>query len=160
MIATTQRKIVPMQIGSIMLSKIDEKLARQKALAAEPTGKGDLLIIDGFFGRMFRSDEGCVRDEIDEFCRQYDEMCRQLDEDPAHEYVEVLSWNDLYRLHGIIPGIAQDQWGYANSEDYRVHMKFEIKYVTEGPWVDLFGEPFLFYEPREQCYPDPCYLEE
>ena len=160
MVRTAHRKIVPMQIGSITLSKIDEKLARQKALAAEPTGKGNLLIIDGFFGRMFRSDEGCVRDEIDEFCRQYYEICRRLDEDPAGQYFEVMSWNDLYALHGIIPGMAQDEWGYSNSEDYRVDMKFNIDYVTEGKWVDLLGEPYLIYYPMEWCYPDPCYLEE
>ena len=39
MARTAHRKIVPMQMGFITLSKIDEKLARQKALAAEPTGK-------------------------------------------------------------------------------------------------------------------------
>lgn len=160
MARTAHRKIVPMQMGFITLSKIDEKLARQKALAAEPTGKGNLLIIDGFFGRMFRSDEGCVRDELDEYCRQYTENCRRLDEDPAHEYYEVLSWNDLYALHGIIPGMVQDQWGYANSDDYRVELSFNIDYITEGKWVDLLGEPYLIYYPMEWCYPDPCYLEE
>lgn len=153
------RRTVSIPLGRVLLSTIDEKMAKEKAMAAEPTGKGNLLVVDGFFGRMFRSDEGCVRDEIDEFCREYNEMCRQLDEDPAHQYVEVLSWNDLYRLHGIIPAVAQDVWGYTNSEDYRVHMQFEFTYVTEGKWAELFGEPFLLYEPREQCYPEPGYME-
>ena len=159
MIRTAPRKIVQMQMGQIMLSKIDSDLARKKAVAAEPTGKGDLLIIDGFFGRMFRSDEGCVRDELDEFCREYNEYCRRLDEDPAGEYFEVMNWNDLYSLHGIIPSIAGNQWGYSNSEEYRVEMGFRVDYVTEGEWVKKLGEPYLYYEPYEWCYPDPCYME-
>ena len=159
MTRTATRKIVPMQVGQILLSKISPELAKEKALAAEPTGKGNTLIIDGFFGRMFRSDEGCVRDEIDEFCRQYEEICRRLDEDPAHQYYEVLSWNDLYALHGIIPGMVQDQWGFTNSEDYRVDMDFGIEYITEGEWVDKLGEPYLLYYPKEWSYPDPCYME-
>lgn len=159
MVKTARRKIVPMQLGSINLSKIDDKLIKQKVLAAEPTGKGDLLIIDGFFGRMFRSSEKCVREEIDEFCKQYEEMCRRLDEDPAHEYYEVLSWNDLYSKHPIITAPAQDQWGYTNSDDYRVDLMFQIDYVTEGKWVDLFGEPYLIYYPMDWCTPDPCYME-
>ena len=153
------RRTASIPVGRVLLSKIDEKMSKVKAAAAEPTGKGNLLVIDGFFGRMFRSDEGCVRDEIDEFCRQYNEMCMKLDEDPAHQYFEVMNWNDLYALHGIIPGIAQDQWGYTNSEEYRVQMDFDIDYVTKGPWVEKFGEPYLYYEPKEWCYPDPCYME-
>ena len=153
------RKTVMMPVGQVLLSKIDEKMAKVKAAAAEPTGKGDLLIIDGFFGRMFRSDEGCVRDELNEFCRQYNEMCRQLDEDPAHQYFECMNWNDLYALHGVIPSIVGDQWGYSNSEDYRVEMDFQVSFVTDNDWVEKFGEPYLYYEPYEWCYPDPCYLE-
>ena len=152
-------KVVPMQIGRILLSKIDDDMAKKKAIAAEPTGKGDLLVIDGFFGRMFRSDEGCVRDELDEYCRQYNEICRRLEEDPAHEYYEVLNYNDLYGLHGIIPSVAGNLYGYTNSEDYSVDLAFDIEYITEGEWVDKFGEPYLYYQPKEWCYPDPCYME-
>lgn len=152
-------KVVPMQIGRILLSKIDDDMAKKKAVAAEPTGKGDLLVIDGFFGRMFRSDEGCVRDELDEYCRQYNEICKRLEEDPAHEYYEVLNYNDLYGLHGIIPSVAGNLYGYTNSEDYSVDLKFDIEYITEGEWVDKFGEPYLYYQPKEWCYPDPCYME-
>ncbi len=152
-------KVVPMQIGTLRLSNIDKDLARQKALMAEPTGKGNLLVIDGFFGRMFRSDEGCVREENDEFIRQYNDICRRFDEDPAHQYFEVMNWNDLNMLHGIVPGLGQDGWGYTNSEDYRVELKFRYEYVTEGEWVDKFGEPYLIFWPCECCQPDPCYME-
>lgn len=152
-------KVVNMPVGHLLLTNINKELGRQKALAAEPTGKGDLLIIEGFFGRMFRSDEGCVRDELEEYCRQYKEICRRLDEDPAHQYFEVMSWNDLNALHGVIPSVAGDYWVYANSEDYRVELDFDIYLMTEGEWVEKLGEPYLYYEPYEWCYPDICYME-
>lgn len=157
--ANRKTKVVPMQIGRILLSRIDSDLAKKKAVAAEPTGKGDLLVIEGYFGRMFRSDEGCVRDELEEYCREYREICRRLAEDPAHQYYEVLNYNDLYGLHGIIPSIAGNQYGYTNSEDYSVELEFKVDYISEGEWVDKFGEPYLYYEPEEWCYPDPCYME-
>ena len=131
----------------------------EHAKFAEPTGKGELLCVDGFFGRMFRSEEGCVRDELDEYVRSYNEMCQMLNEDPAHQYYEVLNYNDLYSLLGILPSVAGDQWGYTNSEDYRVDLGFDVVMVTEGEWVDKLGEPYLYFEPAEGSGPDPCYLE-
>ena len=141
-------------------SKYDAKLYHAKAIAAEPTGKGDTLIIEGFFGRMFRSDVGCVEDELEQFVSMYEDICQKFDEDPAHEFYEVMSYNDLYSLHGLMPGAAQGSWGYTNTKDYRVlPLEFRTTYVTEGAWVDLFGEPYFYYCPKEHCVPDPCYLE-
>lgn len=174
MVVTAQKKIlVPVQnirVSSIMKERKrssnsflggygDSELLKQKVLFAEPTGKGNLLIIEGFFGRMFRSDEGCVHDEIEEYCRQYQEMCQRLDEDPAHDYHEVLSFNDLYSLHGIFPSIAGDQWGYTNSEDWRVNLDFKIELITDSELSQKIKEPYIYYEPYEWSYPDPCYLE-
>ena len=136
---------------------VDYKL---KAAYAEPTGKGDLLIIEGFFGRMFRSDEGCVRDELDEFSRKYHEICQRYDDDPAHEYYEVMSYDELFYLHGLIPAVGPTGWGYTNTPDYRVSsIDFDVYLVTEGEWVDKLGEKYLYYCPKEYCTPDPCYLE-
>ena len=165
MIKTVPRKIIPMQVGRTLIttgfrsSLFDEVHMKQKAVCAEPTGKGNLLILDAYFGRMFRSDEGCVRDELDEYCRLYYELCRKLDEDPAHQYYEVLSWNELYSLHGIIPSIAGDSFGYTNTDDYRVELDFDVGLITDGEWVEKLGEPFLCYQPFEWCYPNPCYME-
>ena len=143
-------------VAHINLDGIDWK---QKAVAAEPTGKGDLLCIDGWFGRMFRSCRECVEDELDEYVRMYNEMCARLDEDPAHEYYEVLSWNDLYYLHGLMPSIAGDEWGYTNTDDYRVDMDFRIEYIDHGEYYELFGEPYIVYYPYDWCTPDACYKE-
>jgi len=143
-------------VAHICLDGIDWK---QKAVAAEPTGKGDLLCIDGWFGRMFRSCEECVRDELDEYVQMYRESCARLDEDPAHVCYEVQNWNDLYYLHGLMPCVAGDEWGYTNTEDYRVNMEFCVEYINSGTYYELFGEPYLIYTPKDGCYPDPCYKE-
>lgn len=149
-------RIVDMMVAGPM----SEGTIRKKAVSAEPTGKGDLLVVNGWTGRMFRSDEGCVRDELKEFNRKYLEDCARYDEDPAHMYCEVMNWNDLYYLHGLIPIEGGDHEGWTNSEDYRVSsIDFNCKMVTEGDWVNLLGEPYLYYSPKEWCYPDPCYME-
>ena len=132
---------------------------KEKATYAEPTGKGNLLIVEGFFGRMFRSSEECVRRELKEFSEKNDYYCRLNDEDPRHEFYEVLSWNDLYELHGLIPTYGGNLWGYTNSEDYRTDILWDIEMVTSGMWAEQFGEPFLLYSPREGSYPMECYLE-
>lgn len=151
-----RRIIKDLPVGHVNISSVDWK---EKALAAEPTGKGNLLCIDGFFGRMFRSCAECVDDELDEYVRMYNESCRRFDEDPAHECYEVQSWNDLYCLHGLIPSIAGDEWGYTNTEDYRVDMEFETKLIEQGEYYELFGEKYYIYFPRDYCVPSPCYKE-
>lgn len=155
---TKRRKarIVDMMVAGPM----SEATIRKKAVSAEPTGKGDLLVVNGWTGRMFRSEEGCVRDELEEFNRKYQEDCRRLDEDPAHEYYEVTNWGDLYCLHGIIPMEGSSHEGWTNDEDHRVaSIDFDCYMVTEGEWVERLGEPYLYYCPRDYCLPDPCYME-
>lgn len=134
---------------------------REKAIYAEPTGKGNLLIIEGYFGRQFRSDQGCVDEELDKYSEMYRELCRQYDEDPAHEFYEVLAYNELYFLHGLIPNVAGGDWGYTNTPDYRIEggIEFDRRMVTEGIWREQFGEDFYYYCPKAYCVPDACYLE-
>ena len=149
-------KIVPMMV----LKPMQSINYHEKAIAAEPTGKGEVLCIEGFFGRMFRSDPGCVRDELDKYSEKYREICDRYDEDPAHEYYEVLNWNDLYYLHGIIPSIAGGNWGYTNTPDYRCSdIVFDSEYVEDGEWYDMFGEAYFYYNPREYSVPMECYME-
>ena len=133
---------------------------REKAIYAEPTGKGDLLIVEGFFGRQFRSEQGCVDEELDRYSEMYRELCRRYDEDPAKEYCEVQSWNELYFLHGIIPNVAGGNWGYANTPDYRVQdIDWDRRMVTDGEWREMFGEDFYYYCPKPYCVPYDYYLE-
>lgn len=143
----------------IVLKDENIELFKNKTIYAEPTGTGNLLVVDGFFGRMIRASEKFVRDKIDEYCEEYKTICKRLDEDPAAQYFEVMSYNDLYYKLHLIPSIVGDQWGYTNSEDYRVNLKFYIHLFTDGPWVERFHEQFLYFVPYEYCSPDPCYLE-
>ena len=137
---------------------------KAKAVAAEPTGKGNLLVMEGFFGRLFRSSEECVRKELKEYKEKYERLCRMFDEDPAHEYVEVMNWNELYELHGLFPTIAGNLYGYTNTEAYRTDILWTIEMVTPshqllGEWAEKFGEPFLYYYPNEGSQPESWYLE-
>ena len=72
MVKPKRRIIKDLPVGHINITSVDWK---EKALAAEPTGKGNLLCIDGFFGRMFRSCAECVDDELNEYVRMYNESC-------------------------------------------------------------------------------------
>lgn len=133
---------------------------REKALAAEPTGKGDVLCIEGFFGRIFRSDPDCVKDELEQYSQRYIEMCEKSDEDPAHKYYEVMNWNDLYYLHNVVPSIAGGCWGYTTSDDWRVpSIDWDMEYVEKGEWFEMFGEPYFYYNPKQYSVPFECYLE-
>ena len=135
----------------------------KKAELAEPTGMGDTLCIEGYFGRVFRSDRQLVEEILAEQCDMYDRMCERFDKAKENEkeaVMEVLCWNDLYRMLNLIPSIAGDSYGYVNSPDYRVSaMDFDTKWCDQGEWVDCFREPFFYFNPKPFCVPDPCYLE-
>ena len=138
---------------------------RNKAMFAEPTGKGRHLIIDGSFGRIFRSDPECVIDELEQFNRTYQELCSAYDDarngigkDDAMP--EIMCQNELYLLHGLITCAAGDKYGFSVTEDYRINsIDFRHELVTEGDDVDRFGEPYFYYEYQDYCFPYTYYLE-
>lgn len=136
------------------LDIIPLEVYRQKALLAEPTGRGTDLIVDKYFGRTFLSDAGCVEDNLDKFIEEYEDRCRRFDEDPAHEYVDPLTYNDLYMLQGVIPSIAGYDWAWSNTEEYRVAMKFKTDWVDSGEWVYRFGTRFFMFEPYAGSEPE------
>lgn len=151
------RKIKPLVVAK---PRSDVDWVR-KAELAEPTGMGDILCIEGYFGRPFRSDPELVDDILCEFADMHDRMCQRFDEaEDGQKQYEVMCWNDLYRMLNLIPSTAGDQYGYVNSEDYRVDgIDFETKWIDQGEWVDCFREPFYYFRPKDGCGPDPCYLE-
>ena len=84
-------------------------------------------------------------------------MC---DEDPAQAYYEVMNWNDLYYMHGLIPSIAGGCWGYTTSSDWRVpSIDWDTEFVREGEWFEQFGEEYFYYNPKQYSVPFECYLE-
>lgn len=154
------RRVKPIQIAKPKRLDTQAEIWRKKAAYAEETGMGDLLCIEGFFGRPFRSDRQYVEEILCEYCDMYANMCERFDSDPGNpNNYEVICWNDLYSMLNLIPSMAGDSYGYVNSDDYRVEMDFETKMVDQGEWVDCFKEPFFYFTPKPSCYPDPCYRE-
>ena len=128
----------------------------------EDTGRGTTLCYEAWGGRLFYSDEGAVREAVDKFVEEYADMCRRTEEDPAHEYCDVMNFNDLYALLGILPTHLGDAWGYSSSEDYAVMLQFRVEmvYPTENDIADLFGCQVLIIEPYDtRTYPDYYYRE-
>ena len=132
-----------------------------KLQTVEETGLGNTLCYEAYGGRLFRSDEGAVREAVDKFIEDYVRSCQNLDEDPAHRYYEVYNFNDLYSLLGILPTHFGDRWGYTNSEDYRMSLGFDITYVDDlkDTYFEEIGEPVLVIEPYSDCYPLEYYRE-
>jgi len=154
------RLVKPIVVAKPRKDDFEAEIWHKKAQYAEITGLGEHLCIEGYFGRMFRSDPQLVEEALCEFGDMYQRMCDRFDKDPNDaQNWEVLCWNDLYRMLNLIPSMAGDQYGYVNSEDYRVEMDFETKDIDQGEWVDLFREPYFYFAPTFGCYPDPCYLE-
>lgn len=128
----------------------------------EDTGFGKTLCFESWGGRLFYSDEGAVREQVEKFEEDYKTECRRSEEDPAGIYAEVTNFNDLYFLLGILPTPFGDTWGY-NSHPKRsrnVHFKVELVKPTENIIADLLGCQVLIIEPEDdESYPDYYYRE-
>jgi hypothetical protein len=142
----------------------DDILDKKLAIYAEPTGCGDLLCYLKYSGRFFRCSEGRVRNCVDSFINNYKKSCQLLDEDPAHEFYEVFSLNDLYKLFPIVSSKFGDSHGYSNNSDYRAILDIKIKYFNRdqiiGTEFEKFNEPILVVEPLDEyAYPNEYFRE-
>lgn len=134
----------------------------RKLPTIEETGNGQLLCLEGYGGRLFRSSEEAVKKAIKQFVDNYLKACRMFDEDPAHMYFEVFNFNDLYSMLGIAPTDFGDQFGYSNVDGYRIDdLDFEITLVDhyKSEFLEIVDEPVLIFEPRYDCYPNEFYRE-
>lgn len=133
-----------------------------KLPSVEETGKGDLLCYEAWGGRLFRSDEGAVREAVDKFVDDYRMGRMRTEEDPAHVYMEVYNFNDLYYLLGILPTHFGDAFGYTTVEDYAQDITFRVEFIypSENEIAEQFGEPILVIEPvDDESYPQYYYKE-
>jgi len=134
----------------------------QRHITIEETGKGNLLCLDKYGGRLFRSDEGAVRKAIKTFEEDYIRACCMFDEDPAHMYMATYNYNDLYSLLGILPTTFGDQFGYTNVDGYRTDdLQFKIELIDDysSEFLGKINEPILVFEPEYGCYPNEFYRE-
>lgn len=128
----------------------------------EDTGRGDLLCYETWGARLFLSSEDAVRAAVKSFIEEYQQACRNSEEDPAHVYVEVFNFNDLYDKLHILPSTFGDKWGYESDEDHAVHLKFSIYILhpDDHAIASRFGRDVLIIEPADDdSYPDYCNRE-
>lgn len=128
-------------------------------ITIEETGRGNFLCCDEQFGRIFRDDPDTLREICEEFCRQYNDSCEKFSEDPVHTPADVTNYNNLYIAISIDESGVGDQFGWTNTEDYRVFLEFHYDYVDSGPMVEKYGEPIFFFGPKKGCEPYECYRE-
>lgn len=157
--AFKNRKILGDKIREIVpeeeLKKVKEALAL-KTVKDEPpfnlesveiTGNGDLLCLDGYSGRWFRSSEEAVA-----------EAERQLNE--LFETNKYVCLNDFYKLLGIEETHFGYQFGWVNDPDwYGASVEFENTVIDnyKTPTGVCRGEPVLVIDLYD--YPMECWQE-
>lgn len=111
---------------------------------AEETGKGDLLCLEGYSGRWFRSSEHDVRKAM-------------ADLNEMFHNGEYVCLNDFYDLLGIETTHFGHQFGWAANDDYYDYKHDGI--AMEANLMDDFGknEPVLAID--IYTYPMECWLE-
>lgn len=122
--------------------------------AIEETGHGDLLCIEGWSGRAFRSSREHVEAAVSKFKARY-----EVD----HESENM---NDLYDLLGIRETHMGHYFGYPNyysmNADGSVYNEYFDQldiYIDYADNVPEFNEPALFIEYGYDSYPLGCYPE-
>lgn len=116
---------------------------------AEETGNGDLLCIEGYSGRMFRSSMSAVDDALARFNQRY----------LTGEY---MCLNDLYHYLGILETHFGWQYGWPASDDYLEFFRDEGGIMFETTLIEDpkdFTEPVYCIDIRSEHYPMECWLE-
>lgn len=123
------------------------KYVKMPGPSVEETGRGDVLCLEDYSGRWFRSSEESVRRAVREFKKMYDEG----------KYV---CFNDLYILLGIVDTQFGFDWGYpSGNPDYcDEEMDIEVDWYTElecPMGMNYYGEPILVikvHNPAMECW--------
>lgn len=115
----------------------------------ETTGNGDLLCIDGYSGRIFRSSQEACIDAQDKLIQQYidDKYC---------------CMNDYYRYLGIQETQFGYDHGWANNEDWYYKnepIQFSNELISADAPGNEFGEPIFCMDIEQDWYPMECWME-
>lgn len=151
-------RIVEFPIAHFTRDKEDLKTRMQ---TVEETGKGNLLCYEAFGGRLFRSGEEAVKKDIKAFIDEYNMDCKRTDEDPAHKYLEVYCFNDLYEKLGIRQTQFGSWWGYTTDEDYRQDIEFDFYLLKDrkDTYFEDINEDILLIELRPYSFPTETYMD-
>lgn len=120
-------------LGDDVLDKIkneaifaDDHIA-PNMLTIEDTGNGDTLCIEGFSGRLFWSDPECV----DRAQQEFNELrCPNGDDSEVYS----VSYNEYFRLLGLIPTHLGHQVGYPAEDWAPDEISFDNTYI---PYKDV-----------------------
>ena len=118
----------------------------ERPVSVEETGKGDILCLEAFSGRWFRSSEEAVNDAI----RDLDTVYHHDFEQHGFAYAGL---NDLYSLLGIQTTYFGEQVGWCN-EINGDHIYY-VSHYLEFEGVGMV----LVIEPSDQTMPEMCYME-
>lgn len=113
-------KELKQKAASMLVQKVDTE-------QVELTGLGDVLCVDGYSGRLYRSG--------------YDAVCKGVAEfQEAWESGQYLSMNDFYEMQGMRQTAFGSQWGFPNNKDYLDGpIEIEVTFVDKSeilPWSD------------------------
>ena len=142
----TEKPEIKKVIGKMLPQK--EEFKHQ---TIETTGNGDLLCIDGYSGRIFRSSKDAVIDA--------EEKLNELYVDPECGYCCL---NDWYRFLGIEESQFGWDYGWANvQEEYYPNepIEFSNELVTADAPGNNYGEPIFCIDIEEYWHPMEGWME-
>ena len=120
-----------------------------KSQTIEETGFGDLLCIEAYSGRIFRSSQEACISAQEKLCNQYlnDLYC---------------SMDDYYYYLNILQSQFGYDHGWANNEDWYYKnepIQFNNNLIAADAPGNEFGEPVFFMQIEEDWYPMECWME-
>lgn len=134
-------------VGKERLEEIKQEFVKKEGTAlidfpsVENTANGDLLCLEGYSGRWFRSSQEAVEEA-------------QAMLSKMHEEGDYLAFNDYYGLLGISMTQFGNEFGWPASEDWcEPVLRFNNTYLDVGEWDDVgpdvrmkLHEPLLVLE--------------
>lgn len=144
--AALEKPEVKKIVGKILPTK--EEFKHQ---TIETTGNGDLLCIEGYSGRIFRSSKEAVIKAQEALIEEYI--------DPECGYC---CMNDYYRYLGIEESQFGYEYGWANTdEEYYPNepIEFSNELISADAPGNEFGEPIFVTEIQEYWYPMQGWME-
>lgn len=132
--------------------------APKKGQTIEETGKGDVLCIEAFSGRIFRSSPEAVIEAQSQLIDQLLEDSK-LGDAVVHGSA---CMNDYYRYLGIEESQFGWEYGWVNDEDWfykNEPIQFSNELISADAPGNQYGEPVYVTEIEEDWFPIQCWYE-
>lgn len=132
--------------------------APKKGQTIEETGKGDVLCIEAFSGRIFRSSPEAV---IEAQSQLIDQLLEDSELGDAVVHGSACM-NDYYRYLGIEESQFGWEYGWVNDEDWfykNEPIQFSNELISADAPGNQYGEPVYVTEIEEDWFPIQCWYE-